>query len=160
MEQNDASEDWRYVVTFDLDQQTYAVPIESVVKISEITALTPASGADSSIAGMIEIAGRQIPAVNLRRQNGSAENRIDPHTPVLTVQIGEVVVAMIVDKIAGVWRLPATQVERSAKMLPGTMMNTPRGNALLLSLASLFTADQINVLAQCAPALPGEERPN
>jgi chemotaxis signal transduction protein len=155
---NDEGEGWCYVVTFALDQQTYAVPIESVIKISEISSLTPVVSADATITGMVEIAGYSIPVVNLRRQDVPAKHQVDPHTPVLTVLIGDLIVAMIVDKIAGVLRLPANQVARSAKGLPGTIMDTPRGNAVLLSLSNLFTAKQIKALEQCAPVISKDGR--
>lgn len=157
-EQNEEPENWRYVVTFSLDQQTYAVPIEAVIKISELSVLTPSVKGDINSAGVIGIAGRQIPIVNLRWDRDSSENQVDPHAPVLTVQIGELIVAMIVDKIAGVLRLPADQVVRAAKMLPGTIMSTPRGIAVLLNLPNLFTPDQIRSLKQFAPTAPAQER--
>lgn len=156
-EQNEEPENWRYVVTFSLDQQTYAVPIESVIKISEISALTPSARGDANVAGIIGMAGRQIPIVNLRRNHALSKDPVDPHTPVLTVQIGELVVAMIVDRIAGVLRLPANLVMRAAEMLPGTIMPTPRGIALLLNLPNLFTPDQIRSLKQPTPIAPVPE---
>jgi chemotaxis signal transduction protein len=155
--QNEESENWRYVVTFLLDLQTYAVPIESVIKISEFSTLMPTAGGITNNAMVIGMVERQIPIVNLRRNRNTSENPVAPHTPVLTVQIGDLLVAMIVDKIIGVLRLPANVVARAAEMLPGTIMPTPRGIALLLNLPNLFTTDQIRSLKTFAPPALSQE---
>jgi len=149
----DTADAWHYVVTFWLDRQTYAVPIESVIKISDISALTRTTNPEDGIAGMVEIAGRAVPAINLRHPDTS-ETPNDARTPVLTVQIGETLVAMLVDKVTGVARLPAWQVKRAAESLLGTVVYTPQGYALLLNLPHLFTAAQIQTFTHVTPVLP------
>lgn len=148
LDQTNAPENWRYVVTFWLDHQSYAVPIESVIKISELAALVPSS--DETIVGTIALEDRQIPVVNLRRYRGLKEIPLDAHSPILTIQIGNVRIAMIVDKIGGVLRLPVGQVARAAERLPGTLMSAAHGNTVLLDLPNLFTAHQIETLTRAA----------
>jgi chemotaxis signal transduction protein len=158
-ESNAEPEDWRYVVTFLLDQQTYALPIETIVKISEVTTLTPIAGACAPVVGMIELAGRQIPAVTMRRQPALPVSTAGAHLPLLIVQIDSMCVAIIVDQIEGVVQLPASQVNYSLRTLPGTQLSTPRGQALLVNLPDVFTPEQIKSLAQLAPVQePSGER--
>ncbi len=144
----DKKDDWRYIVTFSLDEQTYAVPIESVVKITEIAAMIPCPHPEFNVVGLIPIGNRRVPAVNMRRQHGLAETALDAHTPVIIVQINETTLALIVDKLSGAVRVPATQIIRSIETLPGTMMQTSHGSALLVNLANLFTPEQIDTFAK------------
>jgi chemotaxis signal transduction protein len=147
---NDPPEEWRYVVTFWLDHQLYAVPIESVIKISELAALIP--GSDETIMGTLALEDRRVPVINLRRHRGMSEIQLGPHSPILTIQIGTTRIALIVDKIAGVLRLPCGQVARAAERLPGTLMSTAHGNTILLDLGNLFTAQQIETLTSTISA--------
>ena len=139
----DESDDWRYIVTFLLDQQTYAVPIESVVKITELSALIACPRPASNIVGWIQISDQKIPAVNMRRHHGLTETVLDAHTPVIVVQIDETQLALVVDRLSGALRVPAAQITHSFEMLPGTMMQTPRGNTVLVNLAHLFPPEQM-----------------
>lgn len=149
----DTDQDWQYVVVFWLDRQMFAVPIESVVKISARTALAPITHADPSVVGVIEIAGRAALAVSLQNSPDAVVRAVS-HAPVLVVQIGEAIIAMVVDKLAGVVRVPRWQIRPIGARLPGTIVHTPLGIALLLNLARVFTADQIQTLTRPPCGMP------
>ncbi|MBI5034107.1 MAG: chemotaxis protein CheW [Chloroflexi bacterium] len=139
----DKASDWRYVVTFSLDDQSYAVPIESVIKITQVSAMIPSPHPESNVAGWIQIEQRRIPAVNMRRHHGLTEMALEPHTPVIVLQIDETVLALIVDKLSGAVRVPAALITRSSEGLSGTVMQTPQGSTLLVNLENLFTPEQM-----------------
>ena len=139
----DKGDNWRYVVTFSLDQQTYAVPIEAVVKITELSSMIPCRHPEPNIAGLIPIEQRRIPAVNMRRYHGLAETDLEPHTPVIVIEINKTELALIVDRLSGAVRVPASQITRSSEGLSGTVMQTAQGSTVLVNLANLFSPEQM-----------------
>ena len=64
------------LVTFRLDSQTYALPIEPLVQIIEMVTITPIPQINSSVEGMINLRGTAVPVVNLGRHFGLPDTRL------------------------------------------------------------------------------------
>jgi purine-binding chemotaxis protein CheW len=164
-----ASADIRNLVTFRLDRQTYALPIEPIVQIIEMVTITPIPQVNHSVEGVINVRGASIPVVNLRRHLGLPEAKLHEskppyglHTPIILVQVGERTVGLIVDQVAEVLDVSASQITCPADLLPEGLsdapllqglMQAPGGAVLLLDLAALFGPGQAK-LAQVLAALP------
>ncbi len=164
-----ASADIRNLVTFRLDRQTYALPIEPIVQIIEMVTITPIPQVNHSVEGVINVRGAPIPVVNLRRHLGLPEAKLHEskppyglHTPIILVQVGERTVGLIVDQVAEVLDVSASQITCPADLLPEGLsdapllqglMQAPGGAVLLLDLAALFGPGQAK-LAQVLAALP------
>ena len=138
----------QFIVTFVLDQQTYALPIDSFVKIVEISSAMPVAGVNDYIAGAMDMGGRRIPVVSLRSFFGLPETGFKPQTSVLLAEVGGCTVGLIVDRVTAVLNLLLDEGgDRAAINYPGTILRTTQGKALLLDLAHLFSPEQIVMLA-------------
>jgi purine-binding chemotaxis protein CheW len=164
------SPDQRNLVAFQLGQQTYALPIEPVVQIIEMVAITPVPQINEVVEGVINVRGTFVPVVNLRRHLDLPEVSLQLHTPIILVRAGERVVGLIVDRVIDVLSLPGERITRSADILPEELgevpllqgvAHFPDGMALLLDLEHLFLPDQAQALDQAIAALsrpaPGED---
>jgi purine-binding chemotaxis protein CheW len=156
--------DRRNLVTFRLERQTYALPIEPVVQIVEMVAITPIPHLSQVVEGVINVRGTVVPVVNLRRHLDLPEASPQLHTPIVLVQAGERVVGLIVDEVIDVLSLPGERITRSADILPQELgevpvlqgvTQDPDGMVLLLDLEHLFLPYQAQALEQAVAALPG-----
>ena len=154
-----APENQHFIVTFLLAQQTYALPIEAVVEIVEISSVIPTPGVNGSVTGTIDLGGALIPAVDLRAHLGLPEVGLKPQTPVLLVEVGERTVGLIVDRVTAVLDLTTERRVKPDEMYPGAVIHTSRGNALLLDLIHLFSPNQISTLARTTELLPTANDP-
>ena len=139
----------RNLVAFQLDRQTYALPIEPIVQIIEMVAITPIPQVNPAVEGVINVRGTAVPVINLRCQLGLPEAKLQLHTPIILVQTGERMVGLIVDQVADVLNISADQITRPKDMLPDGLsdapllqglMHTSQGAVLLLDLEHLWAS--------------------
>ena len=150
------------LVAFRLEKQTYALPIEPIVQIVEMVAITPIPQLDAVIEGVINVHGEAVAAVKLRRHFGLSDAPLQLNTPILLTRIGEQTIGLIVDEVTDVFNLPTDQVVQLGEILPEELGNAPifRGltyvaddAVLMLDPDQLFRPDQLEILAQAASLL-------
>ncbi len=150
------------VVAFRLDKQTYALPIEPIVQIIDMVAVTSIPQLDAVVEGVINVHGEAVAVVKLRRHFGLSDAPLRLNTPILLAQIGGQTIGLIVDEVTDVLHLSADQVVQLADILPEELGDAPifRGltyvsddAVLMLDHESLFKPDQLQALAQAADML-------
>ncbi len=154
----------RNLVVFQLEQQTYALPIESVVQIIEMVTITPIPQVNRLMEGVINVRGVAVPVVNLRCHLGLPEAPLQLHTPIILIQVSGRMIGLIIDEGIDVLSLPADRIARPADFLPQGLSVAPilqgvaharNGMALLLDPEHLFLPDQVEALIQAVETLPG-----
>ncbi len=151
------------LMTFRLNQQTYALPIEQITQIIEMVTITPIPQVNPSMEGVINVHGATVPVVNLRRHLGLPPGQLQLHTPLVLAQANGRMVGLIVDQVTDVLSLTPSQVTRPADVLPDGLgdvpllqglVHTKNGMVLLINLDRLFSLGQAQGLAQAMAALP------
>jgi purine-binding chemotaxis protein CheW len=133
-----ASEGAEQLLTFILEEQEYALDIASVVQVVRMVAITRSPKAPEAVEGMINVRGKVIPAVSLRRLLGLPEKAYGLNDHLLIVQAGERMAALLVDMVREVLIVPAASLEPPVKVAPRVMRNLAAvaklGDRLLLIL--------------------------
>ncbi|MBI5565397.1 MAG: chemotaxis protein CheW [Chloroflexi bacterium] len=101
------------LLTFKIDDQDYALNIANVVQVVRMVAVTRAPKAPVFVEGMINLRGRVIPVVSLRRRCGLADRPYDLNTQLLIARADGRVMALMVDVVSEVLTLPADCIEPS-----------------------------------------------
>lgn len=149
-------------VTFRLGQQIYAVPIDPVVQIVEMVAVTSIPQADHAIEGVINYHGVTVPVVDLRRHLGLLCNSPGLDAHIMIVTVGERMVGLIVDQVIQVLELLEAHIAGVEDILPEGLgevpildgvIHTPQGTVILLDVDQLFLPRQVQALAQAVDAL-------
>jgi len=152
-----------HLVTFRLDPQVYALPIEPIQQIIEMVKITPVPQVRSSVEGVINFHGATVPVVNLREHLGVAKTPLRLHTPIMMVYVSGRLVGLIVDEVLAVVDVPSTQIDRPKDILPEGLGNTSllnglfhtEGNTvLLLNIDHLFAPQETSALDEAAAAMP------
>jgi purine-binding chemotaxis protein CheW len=158
--------DQQGVVAFRLDNQTYAVPIESVVRIIEMVTITPIPQMSSVVEGVINAHGASVPVINLRRHFGLPDVAWGLRTPIILVQISAQTFGLIVDEVIDVLGLSLDQVSQVANILPEVLSEEPiirgvvhiEGNTvLLLDVEYLLSPTHMQALLRVVKTLPQPE---
>jgi purine-binding chemotaxis protein CheW len=107
------------LMVFELDGQRYALHlpvVERVVRAVEITRLPKAPGI---VLGVINVQGRIIPVVDVRKRFGLPlrEMTVDDHIIVARTLTRSV--AMVVDVVSGIAEYSETELVPKEKILPG-----------------------------------------
>jgi purine-binding chemotaxis protein CheW len=101
------------LLTFKLDDQEYALHIGNVVQVIRMVAITRAPKAPETVEGLINLRGRVIPVINLRKRFGLSHRPIDLNTHLLIARNGDKVLALVVDVVSEVLTMPGNALEFS-----------------------------------------------
>ncbi len=154
------------LVTFRLERQMYALPIEPIVRIIEMVAITPLLQVHAAVEGVINVHGQAVPVINLRRLFGLPAAAIQLRTPIILVQPAERMYGLIVDEVVDIIQLPAAHISRVADILPEGVGEAPvlRGLAhgqnqtmLVVDLDHLLSATHLKALIRAVSELAASE---
>jgi purine-binding chemotaxis protein CheW len=100
-----------HLVTFHLANEEFGVEIGSVQEIIRATEITPVPGAQEHVQGVINLRGKIIPVIDLRKRFRLQEGGASEQQRIVVVEIGEKRLGMLVDSVSQVMRVPAEAVE-------------------------------------------------
>lgn len=98
-------------VVFQLSKETYGVNIGQVSEIITMQQITKVPHTIEFIEGIINLRGRVIPVVDLRKRFGLAYDEITRNTRIVVIEIGGNTLGMIVDGVSEVLRIASDTVE-------------------------------------------------
>jgi len=103
-------------VTFTLGNEEYAVDILNVQEINRITEITMVPNAPSYVEGVINLRGKVIPVINLRRKFNFEDKPTDDTSRIIIMEIQGITNGLIVDSVSEVLRIPSSSVEQAPPM--------------------------------------------
>ena len=133
------------LASFRLGGEEYAIDISAVQEINRMTEVTKVPNSPPYIEGVLNLRGRIIPAVNLRKKFGLPEREYDRHTRIMVVDVEGTMVGLIVDAVSEVLRISPETIEPAPEMSAGVNSKYIRGVGkvngrlvILLDLERLF----------------------
>ncbi len=103
----DNANDERQLVVFELSHGNYGVDIGTVREINRMQEITSLPGTPQHILGVINLRGRVVPVVDLRRRFGLTVSDFTPASRIVVVDIGGRDIGVVVDGVDEVLRVPA-----------------------------------------------------
>lgn len=99
------------VVVFTVEGKVLGVDILKVQEILRMVEVTPFPGMPDFALGAINLRGRIVPVINLRRKLGLPDRPPGPKTCNVLVRSGELVIGVLVDEVSEVLEIPAAHLE-------------------------------------------------
>lgn len=144
------------LVVFTVEGNRYAVPLSSVERVLLMVAVQPVPGAPRVVLGAINLAGRVVPVVDLRRRLGlpSREYGLDAH--LLIVQTARRTLALTADEAIGLAEVDAASVAPTEVVLPGLgriagIAALPDGLLFIHDIEAFLTPEEERELGQALP---------
>lgn len=106
------------LLTFKLDDQEYALAIADVVQVVRMVALNRLPQAPDCVEGVINLRGKVIPVINIRKRCGLPSKPYNANTQLLIAQSHERSMALIVDVVSEVLSLSESQIEAPERVAP------------------------------------------
>jgi purine-binding chemotaxis protein CheW len=100
-----------HLVSFHLAGEQYGLDIGSVQEIIRATDITPVPGAPEHVCGVINLRGKIIPVIDLRKRFGLPDAGRSDARRIIVVELGEKRLGMLVDDVAQVIKVPPADVE-------------------------------------------------
>jgi len=120
-EQKSNQDEW-HLVSFEVANQEYATPIESVQEIVQAPQqFTAMPNSPPHILGLMVLRQRLLPLVSLRCLFGLPQAQMEEHHRVVVLQLGSnMSVGVVMDRVHEVLRVPKSTVEGIPKILENT----------------------------------------
>ncbi|HVH71225.1 MAG TPA: chemotaxis protein CheW, partial [Candidatus Dormibacteraeota bacterium] len=104
------------VVGFRIGNETYGVKIGSVREIVRVPEVTAVPSAPDLIEGVINLRGKIIPVMDLRKRFGQTDIHPDKKNRILVVELESKLIGLIVNAASEVLKIPPSEIEP-----PGTV---------------------------------------
>lgn len=105
-------------VLFTLDGYRYALPLSAVKRITRVVEVTPLPKAPEIILGVINMQGRVIPVVNVRKRFRLPEREIELSDQLVIAHTGKRTVALVADAVGGVVECSEREMISPKEILP------------------------------------------
>lgn len=115
------------LVSFKLQNEEYGVDILAVQEINRILPITKVPNSPYFIEGVINLRGRIIPVVDLRKKFGFTERKPDKDTRIMVVDVEGKIVGLVVDGVSEVLRLTPDAIEPPPLMIADLKTEYIRG---------------------------------
>jgi len=154
-------QDLLQLVSFVVGAEEYAIPILAVQEINRMMAITRVPQSPPFVEGVINLRGKVIPVVDLRKRFGMTVSEATGDERIIVVEVqGETearVIGFTVDKVNRVLRIGSDIVEPAPAMACGAdseyvlgVGKLEEGLLILLSLDKLFSQRELEMAATAA----------
>ncbi|MGB7726724.1 MAG: chemotaxis protein CheW [Candidatus Acidiferrum sp.] len=99
------------LVGFRIGEETYGVQIGSVREIVRVPEITIVPNAPEMIEGVINLRGKIIPVMDLRKRFGSTSTQSDKKNRILVVELENRLLGLIVSSASEVLKIPPSEIE-------------------------------------------------
>jgi len=156
-----SDKDLLQLVSFVVGAEEYAIPILAVQEINRMMDITRVPQSPAFVEGVINLRGKVIPVVDLRKRFGMPVNDNTGDERIIVVEVqGETearVIGFTVDKVNRVLRISSDIVEPAPSMASGAdseyvqgVGKLDAGLLILLSLDKLFSQQELELAASAA----------
>jgi purine-binding chemotaxis protein CheW len=145
------------VVGFRIGEETFGVRIGSVREIVRVPEITSVPNAQDTIEGVINLRGKIIPVIDLRKRFGQADIQADKKNRILVVELESKLVGLIVNSASEVLKIPPSEIESPGSVFADGQSSYVTGVGklkgrliILLDIAKLLHRPEIKKLEEAA----------
>jgi purine-binding chemotaxis protein CheW len=99
------------IVGFRIGSETYGVRIGAVREIVRVPEITAVPSAPDTVEGVINLRGKIIPVMDLRKRFGHTEIKPDKKNRILVVELENKLLGLIVNSASEVLKIPPSEIE-------------------------------------------------
>lgn len=147
------------LLVFRLDERRYALPLAAAERVVRAAELTPLPQAPGIVLGAINVQGRVLPVLNVRRRFLMPERPITPADWFLLARTERREVVLVVDHSEGVVERSQTEIVRSTGIAPGLerfpgVIKLDDGLVLIHDLEMFLSLDETRALDDAMEGTP------
>jgi purine-binding chemotaxis protein CheW len=147
-QQRAAAEATEHLATFFLDREEYGVDVKQVQEIRRVAEITSVPRAPEFVRGVINLRGRILPVLDLRRRLGLGEVVVGRASRIVVVRVKERLLGLLVDGASQVLKVPVSSIE------PAPEEVVQKGGDYIRGVAKL--ADRLIILVDLERLLASE----
>ena len=137
------------LVSFKLGEEEFGVDILKVQEINPMVEITKVPRSPSFVEGVVNLRGRVIPVIGMRKRFGLPVKAYDKDTRIMVADIGGQMLGFVVDEVSEVLRISAKAIEPPPSLVAGVDAEYLKGVVkledrllILLDLDRVFNTKQ------------------
>ncbi len=145
----------RQFVVFKLGEESYGVEISQVQTIERMLELTSVPDAPNFVEGVTNLRGVVIPVIDLNKRVGLPGTEKTDHTRIITVNIQDIQIGMVVDEASEVVKVSEEVIEPPPTIVGKSKTTYLEGVAkienrllIILDLCEVFQKEEISSLQE------------
>src|SRR5579864_6634576 len=145
------------IVGFRIGKETFGVPINIVHEIVRVPEITAVPDAPEYVEGIINLRGKIISIVDLRKRFGETHIESGRKNRILVAEIDHKMVGLVVDAASEVIRLPQTEIEAPPEVFEESELKYVTGLGklngrlvILVDLAKILQKGELRRLGELA----------
>ena len=142
------------LVTFKIAEEEFGVDILKVQEIIRMMPITKVPNAPAFVEGVINLRGKVIPVIDMRKRFGMVAAEHDSHTRIKVMDLQGQIVGFVVDAVCEVLRIKESTVEPPPAVVAGIGSEYMRGVGkledrllILLDLDKLLSETELEALS-------------
>ena len=141
------------LVVFVLDEQRYGLRLSVVERIVRAVEVTPLPQAPGIVLGVVNVQGRVIPVIDLRRRFGLTGRTLGLSDQMVVARTARRLVVLVADAVHGVLDYPGEVAVTAQQMLPGLVhlagvVKLDDGLVLIQDLDQFLSLDEDQALVR------------
>jgi purine-binding chemotaxis protein CheW len=145
------------ILVFEVAGQRYGLWAGDVRELLRAVAIVPLPQAPPAILGVIDLRGRAVPVLDLRRRFGLPPRELDPAEHLIIAAAGPRLVGLRVDRAIELTRLDRAQLDDGAAVVPGApyvagLARLAGGLAIIHDLRTFLSAAEATRLDEALAA--------
>jgi purine-binding chemotaxis protein CheW len=143
------------LVSFMLADEEYGVEVLKVREIIRMPDITKMPNTPSYVEGIINLRGKVIPIISMRRRFGLAENDHDGQTRIMVMDVSGGLTGFIVDGVSEVIRIQNGDIQPPPSMVSGNIgqdfitgvFSHQERLLVLMDVDRMFSDDELDILS-------------
>lgn len=119
LENQNETEELLQLVTFKIANEEFGIDILMVQEINKMINITKVPNSPPFVEGVVNLRGRIIPVVNLRKRLMFDTIETDKNTRIVVVEIKDQTIGFIVDEVCEVLRIPSSITQPPPDLVMG-----------------------------------------
>lgn len=151
--EREQSENLIQLVSFTLDKEEFGIDILKVQEINRTPNITRVPNCPDFIEGVINLRGRIVPIIDLRKRFGMQAAEQSKDTRIIVVEVLSKIVGFIVDSVSEVLRIPHSVIDPPPPLVAGIRAEFIEGIGklenrllILLNLEKILSAAELQSL--------------
>jgi len=148
------------VVGFRIGRETFGLPIEMVREIVRVPEITSVPNAPDYIEGVINLRGRIIPVVDLRKRFGEKSFEAHKTNRIVVVEMQSRAIGLLVNSASEVLRIPPSEIEEPGNVFKEGELSYITGVGklkgrlvILLDLSKVLERGELQKLEEAAESV-------
>ena len=154
----DTTNDLIQLVSFNLEQEEYGINVLAVREIIRMISITRVPNTPHYVEGVINLRGKVIPIISLRRKFDLAEAEYDKRTRIMVMEVVGEMMGFIVDEVSEVIRISEREIQPPPPVVSSGIeqecmagvINQAERLLVLLDLERMFSADERRMFSSVA----------